>query len=142
MTKCKIWTGYKDRNGYGMRWIIYKGRRSLRLVHRLAWEEFYGVQLTKDIHICHHCDVRSCYEITHLYAGNPQTNSDDMIRRKRGKWAQGEAHGLSKLEDWQVKYIRKELKKGTTKISLARRFGVSHTIIGRISKGTAWAHLK
>lgn len=75
---CFIWTGYKDRDGYGT--IRYGGYRGSILVHRLAAHLFRGMPLwdgkTQTLHIC---KSRACWNPEHTYDG---THKDNMKDRK------------------------------------------------------------
>ena len=54
---CKIWNGAIGSSGYG--------RTKNSYVHRLEWEKHYGpIPAGHEIH--HRCEVKTCYEITHL----------------------------------------------------------------------------
>jgi len=141
MKKCRIWQQHKDRLGYGRKGYRIDGKFYCGYVHRMEYEKHHG-PIPKGVHICHHCDVRACYEITHLYAGNPATNAYDRDSRKRGKWAKGEEHGLSKLQPYQVQDIRRQFAKGTSKSSLARKHNVSHMTVHSIITSRTWKWLK
>lgn len=139
-TPCKEWTGCKNRGGYGMKGFSINGKFVLKRVHRLEWEKHYG-PIPPEIKVCHRCDNRACYEITHLYLGTQQDNMTDMMNKNRGNWAKGEEHGLSKLTPEQVQSIRQQLKLGITKVSLAKKFNVSHMSIHSIAVGRTWGWL-
>lgn len=40
--------------------------------------------IPEELQVLHHCDIRHCFEYSHLYAGTPQDNMDDKVRR--GRW--------------------------------------------------------
>ena len=63
-------------------------------------------------------------------------------RRKleHGTLVHGEAHKCAKLKSEQVADIKKRVADGEKKISLARHYGVSNTLICNIVKGKAWPH--
>jgi hypothetical protein len=58
---CRVWTGYKDRDGYGK--TTFCG--APRSVHRLVWELTNG-PIDADLQIDHRCKRRDCIEVTHL----------------------------------------------------------------------------
>jgi hypothetical protein len=79
--------------------------------------------------------------VDHLFLGDQATNSRDMVAKHRhysltkpDKVLRGATHPMTKLSPNDVATIRQELAKGTTKVALARRFGVSHTLIGKVSR--------
>lgn len=70
-----------------------------------------------------------------------ETSSDNHCRKlEHGTLIHGEAHKCAKLRAEQVRLIRERVALGERKASLARQFGVSGTLIGRIAKGEAWKH--
>lgn len=74
---CWIWTGPRDRFGYGR-----CGRSGL--AHRYAWECTVG-PIPEGLKILHHCDNPPCVNPFHLYAGTPADNTRDGITRGRIK---------------------------------------------------------
>ena len=64
MKPCKLWTGTKDRKGYG----IMPGKR---IAHRVVYEEAHG-KLHPDLVVHHLCGVKACVELTHLDAVTPR----------------------------------------------------------------------
>ena len=76
-TPCKLWEG-RLHHGYG---ISHGGGR----VHREEWVRHYGETDLWVLHLC--INSRNCYEITHLYAGTPKQNAEDMVRDGRHHWA-------------------------------------------------------
>jgi len=132
---CRIWRGWKHRQGYGL--LTIDGKRYL--AHRIAYELQHGT-IPKGVHICHHCDVTACINNDHLYAGDAKTNRADAMRRGRAKnpFGPGEQHIHAKLTTSQVLQIRKSGKK--RKI-LASIYGVSIGSINKIKTRESWAHI-
>lgn len=72
---CWIYEGELSSNGYGR--VKYK---SLRFrAHRLAFKLANG-SLPDGKLICHKCNVKSCINPSHLYAGTVKDNVRDMLR--------------------------------------------------------------
>lgn len=67
---CWIWTGNKDRDGYGRLWYNKKTWR----VHRLAYFLVRG-PLIKRLEIDHLCGVRACFNPNHLEMTTHAINS-------------------------------------------------------------------
>lgn len=63
MTKCVLWRGGVDKDGYGV--VVRDGRK--QRAHRLAYIDAGGV--IPDGHVVHHeCEVRECVNPAHLRA--------------------------------------------------------------------------
>ena len=78
--ECWLWLGVPGTDGYGR--IVYKGRRSH--AHRIAWILRYG-EIPTHILICHHCDVKLCVRLEHLFAGSQTENMQDWTRKGKNK---------------------------------------------------------
>ena len=133
---CWVWTGSKSK-GYG--YIRYQGK--MRLVHRLALIDFTG-GMPAGMWALHHCDVRRCVTVSHLYWGTALENTGDRIRRGRSAVLAGETNGMAKLTTPEVLKIRQIYAAGRgTCRSLGRQFGVSKTQITHIVRREQWAHV-
>ena len=144
MKPCRLWAGSLT-NGYGQTYL--PGRGTLR-VHRLAWESLHG-SIPDGMQVCHHCDVRNCYEPTHLFLGTQSDNMRDAWRKGRGisNWPHvGERHPRAKLTDAAVAEIRatvprrKPWEHTRDVAEAARRYGVSRATIARILAYRGWTN--
>lgn len=80
---CWLWTA-STKHGYGR---INKGGRNNNislLAHRVAWELIFE-EIPRDKYVLHKCDNTICVNPYHLFLGNPKDNSQDMIRKGRGR---------------------------------------------------------
>jgi hypothetical protein len=75
--ECWLWTGTLSSEGYGKFGHEY--------AHRIALQLSTGRLLEKGEHACHRCDVRSCVNPAHLFAGTATDNNRDMIAKGRHK---------------------------------------------------------
>lgn len=77
-----IWTGLLHPNGYAQTSINYKNY----LVHRLSAHVYLGLDLADQKQkACHvrECLRRDCFNPDHLYVGDSQSNTDDMMAMGR-----------------------------------------------------------
>lgn len=132
VTGCVEWTRSVNRHGYGQ--INAQGRRLL--AHRAAYEVAFGPVPAGRL-VLHRCDNPRCLRPSHLFAGTPRDNVDDMIAKGRGRWrgGRGERHASAKLTAEAVREIRASSELGTV---LAERYGVGPTVISRARRGLTW----
>lgn len=124
---CWLWTGPRDRNGYG-RISERTPRRSL-LTHRVSWELHFG-PIPDGLFVCHHCDNPPCVRPTHLFLGTQRDNMGDAAKKGRLQ---------RKLSVADVRQIRTDFEAGETKKGLGRKFGVHATDIALILTGKIFA---
>lgn len=128
---CWIWTGAQS-SGYGKISVSY---RVSEYAHRVSWALHYG-PIPGDLFVCHTCDNPSCVRPDHLFLGTVKDNAVDMVSKQRAVFQQhpekspkGEAHGMVKLTDDQVREM------------LARRFGTDVSNIRLIVRRKTWRHI-
>lgn len=125
---CWRWTGTINTSGYGV--MNYKNK-SIGL-HRASWLMNFG-NIPKGKWVLHHCDVRDCSNPSHLYLGNAQDNTNDMIRRGRENYIIGVISKKRKLSDEIVKQIKKDLSnKNLNHREIARKYKCHSHTIGQI----------
>jgi len=76
---CWIWTGPKNRDGYGRstaQGIPY-------LAHRAAYELLVA-PIPEGLKVCHSCDKPACINPEHLFIGTQADNINDSVRK--GRW--------------------------------------------------------
>lgn len=79
---CWIWKANKNPKGYGMFVVSTKNKR---LAHNVIWEKLNGVR-PKGMLILHKCDNRACVNPDHLFLGTAKDNTQDMLKKGRGRW--------------------------------------------------------
>lgn len=132
---CLIWPYATSHGGYAM---MDAGVTGTRYVHRIICETIYGPPPSPAHETAHSCGNRPCLNKKHLRWATPLENSSDQLAH--GTRARGEKQGGSKLTRKDVNFIRShkgDLSQGV----LARRFGVSRSLICMIQKHRVWAWL-
>lgn len=163
---CWEWSGLRDKDGYGKFSI---GRRSFR-AHRIA-VAMQGVEIPRNMLVCHSCDNPSCVRFSHLFIGTHKDNISDKESKGRGNKARGESHGSkthpekwcrgdghymrknperiprgeargsAKLNGEKVLELRRLRASGATLTRLAAMFGVSFGTISAICRRKKWTHI-
>lgn len=150
---CWLWTGAKDRKGYG-RFSVGDSRRedgsrrnSMVAAHRFAYELHNGpIPQGPGWHgycVLHRCDNPGCVRPDHLFIGTNADNVQDMDNKGRRVNAQvkGDMHPLAKLTTEKVLQIYAMVKSDRTQTSVAREFGVCLSTVNHIKTGRLWAHV-
>ena len=79
-TPCLPWQRSKNKKGYGHLWINGKTVAA----HRAAWEAAKGL-IPTGANVLHECDNPACVNTDHLFLGTLRDNTQDMIRKGRGR---------------------------------------------------------
>lgn len=146
---CWEYQGCLMPNGYSK---IGKNGKSY-LGHRLAWITARG-DIPDGLCVLHKCDNRKCINPDHLFLGTKQDNTDDMMRKGRGRFVglqspncrkptppKGERHFNAKLTEKQVEEMRAMYGGGATQVAIAAKFGVRQCHVSRILRKESWAHV-
>lgn len=135
---CWIWTGYRDKNGYGS---VSNGRgKSGIRAHRFSYELFKG-EISQGLYVLHKCDNPSCVNPDHLFLGTPKENYEDS--KNKGRNTRGEKQKKSKIKDVDVIEIRKLYSTGEkTFADISKMYGISRTTAHRIVKKMIWKHIE
>ncbi len=136
---CWIWTACLNDDGYGL--FRYKGR--MHNAHRISYILYRG-PIPKGKMVCHTCDIPRCVNPEHLFLGDQTANMRDMVAKKRYADNRGEKNPACKLTIEQVKFIKSNYiarHRCWGGSALARKFGVSKSLVGAIVTGKCWAHL-
>lgn len=137
---CWIFTGAKDKLGYGRMSI----NKKTVLSHRLAWLIKYGEY--PDECLCHKCDTPSCVNPDHLFVGTRLDNNLDMKNKGRMyilKPQIGSKHPMSKLIEKDIEKIRELYKKGMSRKDINKQFKqVSYSTIKLIISNKIWKNVQ
>lgn len=164
---CWLWTGTRSSYGYGVIGCVKeRGGRTLR-THRVSWELHFG-PIPDGLYVCHRCDNPPCANPAHLFLGTNSDNSNDKVVKgrtpkgdKNGAYThpesrpfgdrngsrrhpearpRGSAYRSAKLTEATARAILDSFASGDTKAALARRYGVSETLIYNVVTGRNWRH--
>lgn len=133
---CWLWTGAKDRNGYG---AFARSSRVQVGAHRAVWELTYG-KIPDGVQVLHRCDVPACVKPAHLWLGTHRDNHED--KRIKGRAPQGQRHGLHRVTAVQVQDIRSRYATGEiSQQKLADLYGLSQPSVSAILRRATWARV-
>lgn len=134
---CWIWTGSKNKKGYG---TVNLSSHKTNLVTRVIWEIFRGA-IPDGMLVCHICDNPICFKIEHLFLGTHADNSADMVRKGRSGNTRGEKSGKAKITEAQVAEMRTRRAAGELNKTIAASFGLHPAHVSRLTRGKRWGHL-
>lgn len=132
--ECLTWPFTRNNTGAGT--IKAEGRN--RLVARIVCAELYGPAPTPKHEAAHSCGNGhlACVNGRHLRWATRAENEADKVLH--GTSNRGERHGMAKLSVVEVLAIR-EMEVSSRKV--AKAFGISQTMVSKIKRGEAWAHV-
>ncbi len=85
---CWEWSRRRMRKGYGTFSAFGREYRAHRIAYALHSGRDPGDSL-----VCHRCDNPPCVNPEHLWLGNAQANSSDMVTKGRARFNTPETHG-------------------------------------------------
>ena len=137
VTGCHVWTGAVTSKGYGK----LAANRKWILAHRFSYEKTYG-PFSREMLVCHSCDVPSCVNPDHLFLGTYADNAQDKENKNRGNHAYGLKHGRAKLTETDVLALRSIVASGEmSAYAAAKKFGVDPKTAKDIVSRKLWNHL-
>lgn len=133
---CWVWTGCKDRKGYGRFTLEQRWTGA----HRFSWVMHNG-PISNNLFVCHRCDNPPCVNPGHLFLGTNTDNVADMDTKGRRVCnpLHGAAHPMAKITDAQVIAIRQIT--GRSQQSIADQYGVTQVLISKIRRRDIWKHI-
>lgn len=135
--ECILWENATSNLGYGQ--VCFDNK--VYVVHRLVMELTLGRALGPEKDVCHHCDVRNCININHLFVGTAKDNIQDAIRKGRFPqkdyfWKFTRTYANKLFTDEQVKQLQQQLADGVTTIKeLAVKYNVHYNFVWGILRG-------
>jgi len=135
---CVLWEGAVTLNGYGLVNCKHEGKWKNFYVHRLACEFANGPPPPGKNDAMHSCDVRNCYEPSHLSWGSRGDNMRDA--KRKGRTQRGSGHWNAKLTEARVAELRRKKASGIHRGELAVEFGVHVTTVNALCR-EGWEHI-
>lgn len=135
----KILKQRHERWGYKRVNFSVDGIHETKLVHLLVAEAFFGAKKNSKTQVNHIDGNKDNCSSQNLEYCTPSENTVHAFNL--GLRARGAAHGMSKLNEDQVRDILALYADGHSKASISRRYGVSDTHIGRIVNREFWKHV-
>jgi len=121
---CWIWTGAKEKKGYG----LFRLGTNNKIASRVSFVLYKG-EIPKGKLVCHTCDTPSCVNPDHLFLGTHKENLEDMTKKNRR---------FSILNKFDIPIIRDALAEGFSCKQIAGYFKVTDTAIRRIRNNQVW----
>ena len=132
---CQLWLGWVDNQGYGVLTVDWRDRAA----HRVAYETHIG-EIPAGLLVCHRCDVRSCINPAHLFAGTHAANMADMAAKGRA-WNGGRRGSKNPKARLTEEIVRQILADTRDLDVIAADHGVFRTTISRIKRRKTWSHV-
>lgn len=142
---CWIWKGSRSGSGYGQFW---NGKRNIP-AHRFLVVDF----MPEGKEACHQCDNKLCVRPDHIFIGTRSDNMQDCVSKGRlrpqngfiamlkVRNQRGSRNHECKLTEAQAIEAKNCSRVRGAATALAKRFGVSLTVICDIRDGKRWVHL-
>lgn len=129
---CREYQGKLNPAGYAR--VDINGKTVM--LHRWVVEQIEGpLKPFPEEIVMHHCDNPPCFLYDHLQRATLFDNMSDAEVKGRIPHLYGMAHPNAKLSDEQVAQVRSLRDGGETFQAIADRFGVSKTLVRKITTG-------
>lgn len=130
----------KHTGGYRQTLLWVNRKPVYRFTHRLVATVFLGVPAEPTLTVNHKDGVKTNNAASNLeWVTQKQNNEHAVAIGLRNPF--GEGNALSKLTENNVLAIRRLCVRGRSVAALARKYGVSNSVISEISCGIAWPHV-
>lgn len=135
--ECWIWPMRRGDDGYGLVTLRKKRHRAHRVICQMA----HGDPPSEQLDAAHSCGNGhlGCVNPHHLRWATRKENVADALAH--GTHHHGSTHAFAKLNDDQVREIRKMLADGILQKEISKKFGVSIAQVCHINTGRRWAYL-
>lgn len=126
------------RGGYVSAALWKNGRGANRPVHQLVLEAWKGPRPVGMVS-CHNDGIRTNNAPKNLRWDTIASNSADVD--KHGNRYKGAGHHSARLNDTDVRKIKRRLAKGDYQYVIAKDYGISQPAVGKINRGLSWKHV-
>lgn len=136
---CWEWNHARTRAGYGVKRV---GSKNIYL-HRLVATLVYGESVGN--HALHSCDNPPCCNPAHIRWGTRSDNSQDAVRRNRLNTThrvRGAAHHAARLNEDDVREIRRMYATGTLIAHIAAAYGIHWSSAAAVVRNETWRQVK
>lgn len=132
---CWVWVGARTGPlGYGQ--VRHAGK--IVTANRFSWLLHIGA-IPEGLDVLHRCDFKPCVNPRHLFLGTQRDNALDASKKGLLNSVHGEIHPSAKLNEAEVRRIRKLYASGRfTQRRLGEMFGVHRYSICSITIGKTW----
>lgn len=131
---CVVWTGGKDKDGYGKFMVGPAGRQKTMRPHRWLYTLVVGVLGSR--YLLHSCDQPACVALQHLSPGTQRQNVADCIAK--GRKGKGSAK-VSVRDVASIKYLHAH---GVSLTALAEQFDLTKSGVFAITSGRNWSNVQ
>jgi hypothetical protein len=135
----KILNPSPDHHGYPSVWLMERGKRIPRKVHKLVADAFLGPKPSPLHEVAHWDNDRSNPRLSNLRWATKKENHADKLRH--GTSNRGERHGLARLTADGIRQAVANIANGSTIRNQAERLGVHRETLGKALRGESWAWL-
>lgn len=134
---CWEWQGNRPGGRYGH---FSVGGKTVK-AHRWIYETLHG-PIEDGLVLRHHCDNPRCVNPLHLEPGTHQENRMDCVRRGRVPNRQGVLHPLRKLDENDIRVIRRRAACGESHARISKDYPVGRGQIDKIVNRQNWSHVE
>jgi hypothetical protein len=136
---CWLWTGYKQKGTAMFLMASPDGVHKPQTAHRTSWILHNG-PVPEGMEVLRTCGNSACVNPAHLALGNRADVG--MNRMRLGRTTQGERSASVKLNEEQVREIRRRVEAGgVSRAELGRDYGVAIQTISDIINRRRWRHI-
>ena len=140
--ECWLWTGFKNKEGYGRTWINNKAYYAHRVIYNLTYPNVIKLEAPTSAKesgfLLHTCDNPLCCNPKHLWVGTHKDNMEDKAKKGRCPDFSGDKGPRCKLTMEQANEARQLRKDGMSIPDLMTKFGLSRASMKTLLRGKSY----